>query len=82
MMSELILFLQVDESDSKAGQNEFEEEKVRYETVFLYYGHRIWASLRENLSSVVCEQQMRRPACTYAQSDQRLCYSLIVKYHI
>ena len=36
-----ILFSQVDECDSKAGQNEFEEEKVRYERVFLYYGHRI-----------------------------------------
>ena len=24
----------------------------------------------------------RRPACASAQSDQRLCYSLIVKYHI
>ena len=41
-----------------------------------------WASPRENLSSVVCEQQRRRPACAYAQSDQRLCYSLIGKYHI
>ena len=45
----------------------------------LYY---IWASLRENLSSVVCEHQRRRPACAYAQSDQHFCYSLIVKYHI
>ena len=42
----------------------------------------IWASSRENLSSVVCEQQRHRPACAYAQSDQRLCCSLIVKYHI
>ena len=42
----------------------------------------IWATLRENLSSVVCEQQMPRPACTYAQSDQHLCYSLILTYHI
>ena len=40
-----------------------------------------WASPRENLSLKVCEQQRRRPACAYAQSDQRLCYSLIVKYH-
>ena len=23
-----------------------------------------------------CEQQRRRPACAYAQSDQRLCWSL------
>ena len=42
----------------------------------------IWASSRENLSSVLCEQQRHRPACASAQSDQRLCYSLIGKYHI
>ena len=36
----------------------------------------IWASSRENLSSGVCEQQRRRPACASAQSDQCLCYSL------
>ena len=24
----------------------------------------------------VCEQQRRIPACAYAQTDQRLCYSL------
>ena len=36
----------------------------------------------ETLSSGVCEQQRRRPACASAQSDQRLCYSLIGKYHI
>ena len=35
-----------------------------------------WASSRENLSSGVHEQHRRRPACAYAQSDQRLCYSL------
>ena len=44
--------------------------------------HIIWASMRENLSSGVCEQQRRRPACASAQSDQRLCYSLFEKYHI
>ena len=37
----------------------------------------IWASTRENLSSGVCEQHRRRPACTSAQSDQRLCFSTI-----
>ena len=42
----------------------------------------IWASTRENLSSGVCEQQSRRPACASAQSDQRLCYSPLGKYHI
>ena len=30
----------------------------------------------------VCEQQWRRPACTSAQSDQRLCYSLCGKFHM
>ena len=30
----------------------------------------------------VCQQQRRRPACAYAQTDQHLCYSLIGKYHI
>ena len=34
----------------------------------------IWASTRENLSLGVCEQQRCRPACTFAQSDQHLCY--------
>ena len=39
--------------------------------------HCQWAWTQENLSSEVCEQQWRRPACTSAQSDQPLCYSLI-----
>ena len=42
----------------------------------------IWASTRVNLSSGVCEQHRHRPACASAQSDQRLCYSRFVKYHI
>ena len=42
----------------------------------------IWALARENLSSEVCEQQRRRPACASAQTDQRLYYSLTGKYHI
>ena len=37
----------------------------------------IWALMRENLSSGVCEQQRLRPAFASAQSDQHLCYSLI-----
>ena len=28
-----------------------------------------------------CERQRHRPACTSAQSDQSLCYSLIGKYN-
>ena len=35
-----------------------------------------------NLSSVVSEQQRRRPVCAYAQSDQCMCYSIIEMYHI
>ena len=42
----------------------------------------IWASRRENLSSGVCEQQRRRPACASAKTDQCLCYSLFGKYNI
>ena len=34
----------------------------------------VWALSRENLSSVVCEQQRLRSACTSTQPDQRLCY--------
>ena len=37
---------------------------------------------RENLSSGVCEQHRRTPACASAQPGQRLCYSLSGKYHI
>ena len=42
----------------------------------------IWASTRKNMSSGVGEQHRRRSDCAYAQSDQHLCYSLLVKYHI
>ena len=37
--------------------------------------HCIWATT----SSGICEQQRRRPACASAQSDQRLCCSLMGK---
>ena len=35
----------------------------------------IWASTRETLSSGICEQHRRRPACASAQSDQRLFFA-------
>ena len=45
-----------------------------------------WAATRENLSlgggGGGCEQHRRRPACASAQSDQRLCYSLLGKHHM
>ena len=41
----------------------------------------IWTTTRENMSSGVCEQHRRRPACTSAQSDQCLCYKLSGKYN-
>ena len=53
--------------------------------ILLQYKYNVqitWASTRETLSSVVCEQQRRRPACASAQSDQRIYYSLIGKYNI
>ena len=34
------------------------------------------ASAQENLSSGVCKQQRRRPACASEQTDQHLCYSV------
>ena len=43
--------------------------------------HIILNSTRENLTSGVCKQQRHKPACASAQSDQRLCYSLIEKYN-
>ena len=42
----------------------------------------MWASMRENLSSVVWEQQRCRPACTSTQSNQCLWFSFFGKWHI
>ena len=42
----------------------------------------IWAGPWENVSYVICEQQRRRSACASAQSDQRLCCSLLIWYNI
>ena len=36
-----------------------------------------WAGPWENVSYVICEQQRRRSACASAQSDHRLCFSLL-----
>ena len=47
--------------------------------VTVYNDKFIWATSRQNLSSGVCEQQRRRPACAFAQSDQRRCYWFIEK---
>ena len=41
-----------------------------------------WAGPWENVSYVICEQQRRRSACASAQSDQRLCCSLLRYYNI
>ena len=38
---------------------------------------KIWARSCENVSYAICEQQRRRSACGSAQSDQRLCCSLL-----
>ena len=56
---------------------------IKSKAIFTTENHMtIWASPRENLSSVVCEQQRHRPACPSAQPDQHLCYSRFGKYHI
>ena len=42
-----------------------------------------WASTREkNLSSGACEKQRHRPACAYAQSDQRIGFLPFRKHYI
>ena len=41
-----------------------------------------WASSRENMFLGNGEHNRRRPSCASAQSDQRLCYSLIEKYYM
>ena len=37
-----------------------------------------WSLHSRNLSSGVCEQPRCRPACASAQSDQYICYSLLI----
>ena len=44
-------------------------------------GHYLGLEMRKPVF-VGCEQLRCRPACASAQSNQRLCYSLIIKYHI
>ena len=41
----------------------------------------MWATSWENLVYAICEQQRHRSACTSAQSDQRLCCSLLRLYY-
>ena len=43
----------------------------------ILYTPAFWARLSENLSYAKCEQQRRRSDCASAQSDQRLCCSLL-----
>ena len=45
-----------------------------YNTLMVYYKLGL---VERKHDFVVCEQQRRKPACVPAQSDQRLCYSLI-----
>ena len=59
-----------------------EQSGYYYSDIHLWPKEVSWASTRENLSSGVCEQQRRRPAFASAQTDQRLCYLLIGKFHI
>ena len=78
----------VKENENKNGEkmkvytNELEkwkQEKNQQIIKITTVNKNIRATTRENLSSEACKQQRRRPACAYAQSDQRLCYSLIGK---
>ena len=55
----------------------FQSASYRY-----VFKHFIWATMRENLSPGVPEQHRCRPACSFGQSDQRLCCSLFGKYQL
>ena len=51
-------------------------EKGQYVLLFNSIVNHICASTKENLSSGVCKQQRRRPACACVQSDQHLVIRL------
>ena len=73
-------------------QNKADGSKHKLQKMFANFQHFIfillfffqirWTSTPKNLSSVVFEQQRRRPACASAQSDQRLCYSLVASTNV
>ena len=72
---------------SKRAVKEYLEPNKMFDDAYLHrlqeVGSKVFLALtQENLSSVVCEQQRRRPACASVQSDQRICLSLIGKYNI
>ena len=49
---------------------------IKYSDIGIF-AKTIWASTQENLSSGVCEEQRRRPACQSAQTDQLLLFLLL-----
>ena len=49
---------------------------------YIYHYTNLFNKVANLDTSFLTEQQRRRPACTYAHSDQRLCHSLFRKYHI
>ena len=65
----------------------FSKNRVMYLLVVKYWCQRLHqlSCLIENLSRAmrkcvvchICEQQRRKSACAFAQSDQRLCFSLL-----
>ena len=58
------------------------EDIIFFHIVFREIRNILFGPQGKNLSSGVCEQHRRRPACASAQSDQRLCYSLISAFVI
>ena len=80
----LIFFLEA--KPRQMNLTELQEEYEKFdEDVSIFpspsVGEYIGLDVRKPVFSI-CEQQRRRPACASAQTDQRLCYSLIGKYHI
>ena len=52
--------------------------RVKFSYVIIVNRNFNWASTRENLSSVVCEQHRRRPACTDQPGHPRSLTSAFV----
>ena len=58
-------------------------QKLFYRTCWnKIYETFVWAKKVLLNPTRVCEQQRCRPACASTQSSQRICFSLIEKYHI
>ena len=80
----LVIFIlrlfQYDEAYTICLQHHLNHFNFDWTILFVVKGYKsifIWARSYENMPDTICEQQRRRSACASAQSDQRLCCSLL-----